>query len=121
MDDQIHRSSLMTNADSRILAEGTDDLIWEKMKVEIVENSVGSRIPPSLLTPVMECRFLPPLRPRLYRLVPVSMGSRTFRLQLRADSRLQCRESYQQPGTAPAALDQHTDEDKQDDILERDE
>ena len=89
MDEQIHKSSLMTSAASRRLAEDIEDPIWEEMKMEIITDSVGSSIPPSLLTQVMECRFLPPFRPHIFSLLPVNADNMTFRLHLRADSRLQ--------------------------------
>eukprot|EP00961_Rhodomonas_salina_P023581 316657-Rhodomonas_salina.1 len=74
MDEQIHRSALMTSAESRLLAEDIEDPAWEKMKAEIIDHSVGSRIPPSILTPIIECRFLSPFRPHLYSLVPIRDG-----------------------------------------------
>eukprot|EP00961_Rhodomonas_salina_P101961 1371617-Rhodomonas_salina.2 len=99
MDAQVHRSSLMTSADARMIAEDTEDEIWEKMKVEIIENS--------------------PFRHLLCSLVPVHAGSRIFRLHLRADNRLQTTGPDQQSGLADR--DQSTDKIEQDDILDCDE
>eukprot|EP00961_Rhodomonas_salina_P138069 1857565-Rhodomonas_salina.2 len=118
MDEQIHKSSLMTSAASRRLAEDIEDPIWEEMKMEIIADSVGSHIPPSLLTPVMECRFLPPFRPHIFSLLPVSADNMTFRLHLRADSRLQSGWQEWRPRAAPAVLAQRTEETEQDTTLD---
>eukprot|EP00961_Rhodomonas_salina_P242479 3275460-Rhodomonas_salina.2 len=89
------------------------------MKAEIIADSVGSRIPPSLLTPSMECRYLLPFHPLRYSLVPVNSDLRIFLLHLRADSRMQSWDPYCQQGrAAPVAREQHTSNSEQDLISE---
>eukprot|EP00961_Rhodomonas_salina_P296004 3935968-Rhodomonas_salina.1 len=87
MDDQVHRMSLMMSAESRTLAEETDDPMWAELLHEALLDSLHSSNLGSPSYQPREHHHWQPARPLLFGLYLDRNNPSTFRLHLRADSR----------------------------------
>eukprot|EP00961_Rhodomonas_salina_P131530 1770319-Rhodomonas_salina.1 len=89
MDDQGHQVSLMMSAESRKLAEETDDPMWAELQRDAFLHSFNSFKSVSLPSQQRErhCHHWQPSRPLLFSLYPDRNNPSILRLHLRVDSR----------------------------------